>query len=178
MAESIWTLLTGDLENALVHNGDILNEARPSLKRRINVCLTPCMLVCFLHRLAHAAWESGLTRLAGLLAYINLLIHRIDIHPACDIKGGLYIPHPAGVLIRTHAGRNFVVLAGAGICDDDRSAPQKWPTVGDEVWLAAGARVSGRLTIGDNARVSPRAVLVTDLPASTIAHAPQQGVIN
>jgi serine O-acetyltransferase len=175
VAESIWTLLAGDLENALQHNGDILNEARPSLKRRINVCLTPCMLVCFFHRLAHAAWINGMTRLAGWVAYINILVHRIDIHPACNIEGGLYIPHPAGILIQAHAGRNFVVLAGAGICDDGRSPPAQWPRAGNEVWLAAGARVSGHITIGDNARISPRATLLTDLPASTIAHAPRQG---
>lgn len=175
MAESVWSLLAGDLENALVHNGDVLKEARPSLKRRINVCLTPCILVCLLHRLAHEAWRHGFTRLSGLLAHANLVMHRIDIHPACDIQGGLYIPHPAGILIRAHAGHNFVVLAGAGICDDGCSPPARWPAVGDDVWIAAGARVSGCLRIGDHARVSPRAILVSDLPAFTIAHAPTQG---
>ena len=171
MAESLLSLLADDLATALLHNGDILNETTPSLKRRINVCMTPCMLVSVLHRLAHSAWERGYFRLAEILAYTNLIFHRIDIHPACKIKGGLYVPHPAGVFIRAHAGKNFVVLASAGICDGGHAFPEYWPSIGDDVWVAAGARVSGHLHIGSNARVSPRTVLVSDLPAKTIAHA-------
>jgi serine O-acetyltransferase len=178
VAESLLIQLADDLSHALTYNSSILNEACPSLKRRINVCLTPCMLVNVLHRLANSAWERGYRRFAGMLAYANLIIHHIDIHPACRIKGGLYIPHPAGVLIRAHAGHNFVVLANASIYDDGHSPPVQWPTIGDDVWIAAGARVSGRLQIGNNARVGPGAILVTDLPAQTIAHAPPpRGVV-
>lgn len=172
----IIALLGADLDIALRHNADVLGEIRPNLRRHISVCLTPCMLVSALHRLAHATWSRSLYGLAWFFARLNLLLNRIDIHPACRIDGGMYIPHPAGVMLRAHAGRNLVLLAGAGVCDNCHSAPADWPVIGDDVWIAAGARVTGKLSVGDRARVGPGAILTDDLESETVALAPNEAV--
>lgn len=175
---NIIALLSADLDIALRHNSDVLGGVHPSLRRRISVCLTPCMLVSILHRLAHAAWSCGLFGLAWFFARLNLLLNRIDIHPACRIAGGMYIPHPAGVMLRAHAGRDLVLLAGAGVCDNSHSKPADWPQICDDVWVAAGARVTGKLRIGDHARVGPGVILTDDLESETVTLAPLAGEIS
>lgn len=170
---SLRQLLSGDLANALEHNSDVLGETRPSLRRKLNVCLTPGMLICLTHRIAHWLWIRGWSRLARCFSQFNVVLHHIDIHPACQIAPGLYIPHPAGILLQGHAGKKLVVLAGAGLSNSCNVAPEYWPRLGHDVWIASRALVSGPITVGDHVRIGPGAVLNESVQASTKLFAPR-----
>lgn len=175
MRESLFQLLADDLRSALDHNGRVIGEAHPGLLRRINVCLTPGMISLLIHRLAHAAWQMRCFRCAAWLSGLNMLLQRVDIHPACSFAGGVYIPHPAGVLLQCHAGRNLAVFSGASVAALPSDAHDRWARLGDNVWIGARARVSGPVQVGDHARIGPGAVLQTDIDKATIAFAPRIG---
>ena len=43
------------------------------------------------------------------------------------------------------------------------------PTIGRNVYIGAGAKIIGRVSIGDNCRIGANAVVATDMPANTTA---------
>lgn len=43
------------------------------------------------------------------------------------------------------------------------------PTIGNNVYIGAGAKIIGRVTIGDNCRIGANCVVVKDMPANTTA---------
>ena len=47
------------------------------------------------------------------------------------------------------------------------------PTIGDNVYIGAGAKIIGRVTIGDNCRIGANCVVVKDMPPNTTAVAAQ-----
>lgn len=54
---------------------------------------------------------------------------------------------------------------------------EECPTLGTNVHLGAGAAVVGRVSIGDNARIGPNAVVMTDVPANALVVAPKSRVM-
>jgi serine O-acetyltransferase len=47
--------------------------------------------------------------------------------------------------------------------------PEERPVLGDDVFVYAGAKVLGDLTVGDGARVGANAVVLDDVPAGATA---------
>ena len=88
------------------------------------------------------------------------------------IGPGLYFPHTGGIVIG--AGRlgarcvvyHQVTLGAKTI--DMTFTPSLRPTVGDDVVLAAGAKVLGGVTVGDRAVVGANAVVTRDVDADTV----------
>jgi hypothetical protein len=75
-SHSSWrNLLKADLAHyareAKAFQGD-----RPGKLRAIGILLTPPLMCCALHRLAHAAFRRGWTRSARAIARINAIVHR------------------------------------------------------------------------------------------------------
>jgi len=44
-----------------------------------------------------------------------------------------------------------------------------FPILGDEVYVGAGARILGAITIGDRAQIGANAVVLKDVPADHVA---------
>ncbi|MCB0188554.1 MAG: serine O-acetyltransferase [Caldilineaceae bacterium] len=92
-----------------------------------------------------------------------------------NIGGGLYIPHPVGTVIAVHQmGRNCSVIAAVTI-----GMREQWgfPTIGDQVFIGAGARVLGTIHIGNHAKVGANAVVLHDVPEEvTVVGAPARVV--
>lgn len=90
---------------------------------------------------------------------------------------GIFIPTKArigpGIVIHTWGGgvfianttigRNLTIVGGGVQMDYDL------PGIGDDVWIAPGTKVIGRVHFGDRSRTAPNTVLKTDLPADCVA---------
>jgi serine O-acetyltransferase len=109
-------------------------------------------------------------RIPGLPSFAQRhLYHRygLDIVIGSDIAGGLYIAHPVGTVIAVdRIGRNCSIIAAVtlGLRNDHR-----FPIIGDNVFIGAGARVLGGVTVGDGARIGANAVVIDDVPAGATA---------
>jgi serine O-acetyltransferase len=86
------------------------------------------------------------------------------------IGPGFVIEHSGGIVVSGFARfgahcriRNGVVIGLARV--DDPCAPQ----FGDHVDIGAGAKVLGNIRIGDNVLIGANAVVITDVPANSIA---------
>lgn len=94
----------------------------------------------------------------------------IDAH----IESPLILPHGvSGIFITrsAHIGRNVVIFQqvtiGANTISDSKSYGA--PTICDNVYIGAGAKIIGSAKIGKNARIGANAVITKDIPANAVA---------
>jgi serine O-acetyltransferase len=90
----------------------------------------------------------------------------------CEVELGrnFVIDHSGGIVISGYARfgdnrriRNGVVVGLSRV--DEPCAP----VIGNNVDIGAGARLLGRITIGDNCLIGANAVVIRDVPADSIA---------
>ncbi len=93
--------------------------------------------------------------------------------PGLDMSGtiigpGLFVSHGQGTILSAERiGANLQVHQGVTIGWDYRGARR--PIIGDDVFIGAGAKVLGAVTVGDGARIGANAVVVCDVPAGATA---------
>jgi serine O-acetyltransferase len=90
------------------------------------------------------------------------------LHLACsDIGPGLFIQHGfATIVAARRVGRNCWINQQVTI---GFTRPEDRPTIGDDVFVYAGAKVLGDVTIGDGACIGANAVVLDDVPAGATA---------
>jgi serine O-acetyltransferase len=119
------------------------------------------------YRLSAAAYRLRIPLLPGMLARRNLRRYGLDIVPSVPIGPGLYIPHPVGTVIMAQSiGSRCHLISGITI---GMRGPQEFATIGDDVYIGAGARVLGDIHIGDGAQIGANAVVLKDVPAGVTA---------
>jgi serine O-acetyltransferase len=85
-----------------------------------------------------------------------------------DIGPGLFISHgQATILSAERIGANLQVHQGVTVGWDYRG--DRRPIIGDNVFIGAGAKILGAITVGDGARIGANAVVVCDVPAGATA---------
>ncbi len=100
--------------------------------------------------------------LPGAIQRLLFRRYGLEIKVGADIDGGLYIAHPIGTVIATdRIGRNCTIIAAVTIGMRNTWA---FPRIGDNVFIGAGARVLGGITVGDNAVIGANAVVIHDVP--------------
>lgn len=90
------------------------------------------------------------------------------LHLVCgDIGPGLFIQHGfATIVAAKRVGANCWINQQVTI---GFTRPEERPVIGDDVFIYAGAKVLGALTVGDGARVGANAVVLRDVPAGVTA---------
>jgi serine O-acetyltransferase len=115
------------------------------------------------YRLATFALESNIRVVPSWIQRRMLRLYALEMVPGCKIAGGLYIAHPAGcVLVAEWIGHNVTVIGQVtfGTRTDDR-----WPRIGDDVFVGAGARILGGIDIGPHVQVGANAVVTRSVEA-------------
>lgn len=93
--------------------------------------------------------------------------------PGLDFAGtvigpGLFVSHGQGTILSAERiGANLWVHQGVTIGWDYRT--ERRPIIGDDVFIGAGAKVLGAVTVGDGALIGANAVVVCDVPAGATA---------
>ncbi len=94
----------------------------------------------------------------------------VSVHPMCylDATGGLVIgndvsiAHGASILTTEHD------YTQSGVTIRDAPVTRAPVTIGDDVWIGAGARILAGVTIGAHAVVGAGAVVTRDVPARSV----------
>jgi serine O-acetyltransferase len=120
-----------------------------------------------LYRVSHALRRRRVHLLPAMVSHWNLTLHGLDIPPSTEIGPRLYIPHPVGTVVTARRiGSDATLVSGVTI--GMRNEPE-FPLIGDNVFVGAGARILGGVTIGDNVSVGANAVVLSDVPSDSVA---------
>ena len=120
-----------------------------------------------LYRLSHAAHVHGIRLVPQFLSQLNLMLFGLDIPPAVPIGPALYVPHPLGTVVMAERIGSRVTLVSNVTIGMRREL--RFPIIGDDVYVGAGARVLGAITIGNNVSIGANAVVVKDVPDNSTA---------
>ena len=91
-----------------------------------------------------------------------------DIPINCQIRGGLLIPHPSGVVIHPEAkiGMNCLIMQQVTLGTNRKPGA---PKLGDGVNIGPGSYILGEISIGDGAVIGAGSVVLRDVPARSVA---------
>ena len=167
-----WKKLMMDVEQYAVASADFTKQA-PGVLRKISIMLTPSLMCCTLHRVAHYFYCNKLGIVARMFATLNLVLHKASISPASCIGGGLYIPHLSGLIMYGHAGERLTLFASAKICSrpvgltKDRQYAG-CPTLGSDVTVGADTVIWGNISVGMGSSVGTTAVVDKSIPPGSV----------
>jgi len=128
------------------------------------------------YRVAHLLWQEGRYMLALQLQSVGSEVFGIDIHPAAQMGCGLLLDHGTGFVVGETAivennvsMLHEVTLGGTG----KEKGGARHPIVRSGVLIGAGAKVLGRVEIGECAKIAASSVVLADVPAHvTVAGVP------
>lgn len=94
----------------------------------------------------------------------------MHIHRRAEIDGGLYIPHPLGVLVgMAKIGRDCNISQGVTIgLRPGGTAEEDVPTLGDRVWVGPGSVVFGRVTVAAGTAIGALTVVGRNVPPRSL----------
>lgn len=139
----------------------------PAARSALEIILAyPGVHALWMHRVAHWLWNRGIPLVPRLLSHLNRWLTGIEIHPGARIGKGVFIDHGMGVVIGETAeiGDNVTLYQGVTLGGTGKEKGKRHPTVGKNVVIAAGAKVLGPITIGDDSKVGAGAVVIRDVP--------------
>jgi serine O-acetyltransferase len=120
-----------------------------------------------LHRFAHWFRRRGIPVIGPLTARFSLFLTGVDIAPEAEFGPGLRIAHGVGLVVgnKVRVGAGATLLHQVTIGAPSTRRIEEMPVLGDDVFLAAGARLIGGITVGDRVFVGANTVLATDVPS-------------
>jgi serine O-acetyltransferase len=122
------------------------------------------------HRISHWLWRRGARVAARILGELIRIFTGVEIHPGATLGSGLFIDHATGVVIGETAevGDDVTIYHGVTLGGISTDPGKRHPTIGDRVIIGAGAKVLGPIKIGDDSRIGANAVVVKEVPSSSV----------
>jgi serine O-acetyltransferase len=134
----------------------------------------PGVRALLLHRCIEAARRHRWASPGGpLLSAAQLTLHGLEISSGAIVGEGVFFVHTVGNVIgaETRLGAGCMIY-GSVTCGN-RNEPHTGPSIGAGVTIGAGARLLGRISIGDGARIGANSVVIDDvLPGQSVAGVP------
>jgi serine O-acetyltransferase len=123
------------------------------------------------YRIAHWFYKHGFFLIARIISQRSRHKTGIEIHPGAKIGKGLFIDHGMGVVIGETAeiGDNCIIYQGVPLGGTGKDTGKRHPTIGNNVFIGAGAKVLGPFTIGDNCKIAANAVVLHEVPPNCTA---------
>jgi serine O-acetyltransferase len=129
-----------------------------------------------LYRLMQGSRELGVVPLELVFNKLNSILNACVIGRGAELGPGFVIVHAHGVVIngKVRGGSNVVLEHEVTLGDNGAGA---CPVLGSNVYVGAGAKVIGPVSVGDGARVGANAVVVHDVaPETTVVGVPARPV--
>ena len=139
----------------------------PAAKNAFEVLLCyPGVHAILLHHISHRFYRWGLYVIARLISHLGRGITGIEIHPGAKIGRRFFIDHGMGVVIGETAeiGDDVLLYQGVTLGGTGHERGKRHPTLGSHVVIGSGAKVLGKITLGDWVRVGAGSVVVRSVP--------------
>lgn len=111
--------------------------------------------------------------LEGVYFFLNALVKilwGIELPRAVRVGPGLYIGHFGGITVSPEAaiGSNCTLSQNITLGASGFAETHGAPVIGDNTYIAPGARLFGKITVGDNVKIGANAVIYKDVPDNAI----------
>ncbi len=132
--------------------------------------MLPYRFGCWRYTVRPTFLRKPLSMAYWIMKTVSQILTGIDL--PCEVKLGsrFRIEHFGGIIISGDAviGDDVVIRNGVTIGLKRRDDPGS-PVIGNRVDIGAGAKVLGKIRIGDDVMIGANAVVITDVPANSIA---------
>lgn len=127
---------------------------------------TPAKVAVAGYRINSALNRRGFRLLAKIGKYVIVWLCGIEIDVNAKIGKGFRLHHGYGSIISGTLGENVHVNQGVTIGGNwgKVQGTRTLPVIGNNVWIMAGAKVLGPITIGSNVIIGANSVVLRDVP--------------
>ena len=120
----------------------------------------------FLYRISNFFYINNFMYIGLIIWRLNLFLTGADIHPSSIISSPIMIDHGVGVVIGETAiiGKGCVLhqcVTLGGIVGRNKGS-RRHPILEDSVYVGAGAKILGPLTVKSNTKIGANCVLLKD----------------
>ncbi|PTI43246.1 serine O-acetyltransferase [Staphylococcus succinus] len=127
------------------------------------------------HLIAHELYKKKKFVLARLISQVTRFFTGIEIHPGAQVGRRLFIDHGMGVVIgeTCRIGDNVTIYQGVTLGGTGKEKGKRHPDIGDNVLIAAGAKVLGNINIESDVNIGANSVVLSSVPSySTVVGIP------
>jgi serine O-acetyltransferase len=161
--------IRADLERKTRGYG-VRRQDQSFFRKRITPLLEFGTLAVIVHRFGRWVYNIKIPVIRQLMIFIYLVVNTvclaitgIHVHRESDIGPGLVIHNSNCIFIlATKIGHSCTVNQGVSVASVRGTG---WPTLGNNVYLGAGCKVMGGVTVGDNVVVSANSLVIADVPS-------------
>lgn len=130
----------------------------------------PRMNPIALYRIGHWLSEHGIPVLPKVITYVIRLIFACYLPCTARLGKAVVLGYGGlGVVIHGRAVLGDRCHIDQGVTIGGTSKKYEVPVLGHDVYVGAGAKILGPVTIGDNVVIGANAVVVHDLPSNCVA---------
>jgi serine O-acetyltransferase len=162
------------------------NLSEGGVFRKLLTCYrSPGLHAVIIYRFGHWLLDRPLAVKIFLKLPYVYLNHRmmakwgIQIDVETKIDEGFLIFHYGGIFVGSAAviGKNVSISHNVtiGLAGEGRRRGAPW--IGNNVYIAPGANVSGKIRVGNNARIGANAVVNKDVPDNALVQVPHMQVV-
>ena len=121
------------------------------------------------YRLGHQLFLWKIPLLPKLIELIIFLLYNSKIPTTCKIgKGSFFSYGGIGVVLHARCKVGNNVDIGTNVTIGGRSGNYEVPIIGNNVYIATGAKILGPIKVGNNATIGANAVVINDVPENAI----------
>ena len=161
--------IRADLERKMRGYG-VRRQDQSFFRKRITPLLEFGTLAVIVHRFGRWVYNIKIPVIRQLMIFIYLVVNTvclaitgIHVHRESDIGPGLVIHNSNCIFIlATKIGHSCTVNQGVSVASVRGTG---WPTLGNNVYLGAGCKVMGGVTVGDNVVISANSLVIADVPS-------------
>lgn len=155
--------------NVVLNDLKVINSSKKSML--FNFIFLNSFHVVLLYRISNFFVRKKIFILARLINAISRIIYSCDISPYAKIGNNFLIMHGFGIVIGADViiGDNVKIYNDITIGNRKGKHEDGQAIIGNSVMISCGARILGKVRIGDYSVVGANAVVLCDIPDNAIA---------
>ncbi len=127
------------------------------------------MNAIYIYRISNYLFNKKIPFIPLLLKLFNfILFNSVVPYDARIGKRSKFAYGAIGVVLHSKCQIGENVIIGQNVTIGRQLDPDGVPTIGNNVYISAGARILGEITIGDNVIIGANAVVIKDVPSNSI----------
>lgn len=141
---------------------NVIKMHDPAIKSNLEAFLYPSFKALTYYKIAHYFYLKKHYFIARFLSERAKRKTGIEIHPGAIIGKNLFIDHGMGVVIGETAiiKDNVTLFHGVTLGGTGNETGKRHPTIGNNVFIGAGAKILGNIEIADNTKIGANAVIL------------------